>query len=469
VRRPGTWSAVTAAVVLAGCASPSAPSSPAASPTPPPPPPNIVVVVTDDLDVPTTGEMHRLAEIMADQGLSFTQAFVAVPICAPSRASIFTGQYGHNHGVLANAHPYGGFTYFRGHESQTIATWLHDAGYRTALVGKYINDFPHEAAAEYIPPGWDEWYSHLNAFEDDKFYNYYVNDNGTVVWHGAEPEDYSTDDVARRAVEIIRESADRSEPLFLYIAPEAPHRPATYAARHGSEFRGASAPRVPSFNEPDISDKPYGIRLRPMTPAEIVWLDTLQEWRLRSMRAVEELTEGVIEALAETGRIQNTFLFFTSDNGLLMGQHRIIANKRNCYEEAIRVPLIVRGPGVQPGATAAIVSLIDLAPTFLELAGAPIPASVDGRSFAPLLRGTPPESWRNEVLVEYYAAALTATLRTPDWAYIENQTNEIELYDIRADPYQVESLHWDADPALLEELHRRLEALLHCRGASCRD
>jgi len=468
MRPLGAWSAVIAAAAWVACASPSAPSSPAESPSPPPPPPNIVVVVTDDLDTLTTWELPRIGELMADQGLSFAQAFVALPLCAPSRASILTGQYGHNHGVIANAHPYGGFTYFRRHENATIATWLHDAGYRTALVGKYINDFPHEAPAEYIPPGWDEWYSHLNAFEDGKYYNYFINDNGTRVWHGAAPEDYSTDDVARRAVEIIRESADRSEPLFLYIAPEAPHVPATYAARHGSEFRGAGVPRVPSFNEPDISDKPWGIRLRPMTQAEIDWLDTLEEWRLRCMRPVEELIDGVIQALIETDRFENTFLFFTSDNGLLMGQHRVIANKRSCYEEAIRVPLIVRGPGVRPGATAAIVSLIDLAPTFLDLAGAPIPSSVDGRSFAPLLRGTTPESWRQEILVEYYAAALTAVLRTPQWAYIENQTNEIELYDMESDPWQIESLHWDADPAQLEELHQRLQALLDCQGASCR-
>lgn len=456
------------AVALAGCASPSTPSSPEAAPTPALPPPNIVVVMTDDLDVPTTGELPRIGQLMADRGLSFTRAFVALPICGPSRASLFTGQYGHNHGVIANAHPYGGFTYFRRHESATIATWLHDAGYRTALVGKYMNDYPHEAAAQYIPPGWDEWYGHLAAFEDDKFYNYYINDNGTVVWHGADPEDYSTDDVARRSVEIIRESADRTEPLFLYIATEAPHRPATYAARHGSEFRGAVAPRVPSFNEPDISDKPYGVRLRPMTPAEIDWLDTLQRWRLRSMRPVEELINGVIQALAETGRLGNTFLFFTSDNGLLMGQHRIIANKRSCYEEAIRVPLVVRGPGVPAGTADAMVSFIDLAPTFLDLAGAPIPASVDGRSFASVLRGTTPESWPNEIIVEYYAAALTATLRTPEWAYIEDQTGEVELYDMKSDPWETESLHWDADPALLEELHQRLRELLRCQGASCR-
>lgn len=275
--------------------------------------------------------------------------------------------------------------------------------------------------------------------------------------------------MARRSVEIIRESAGRNEPLFLYIAPEAPHRPANYVARYSHEFKDASAPRVPSFNEPDISDKPWGIRLRPMTRAEIEWLDSLQQARLRSMRSVEELIGLVIRALIETGRFDNTFLFFTSDNGLLMGQHRIIANKRNCYEESIRVPLVVRGPGVRRGtATNAIVSHIDLAPTFLDLAGAPIPSSVDGRSFAPLLQGTTPESWRDEILVEYYAAALTAVLRTPGGAYIENQTNEIELYEMESDPWQIESLHWDADPAQVEELHQRLRALRDCQGASCR-
>jgi N-acetylglucosamine-6-sulfatase len=459
---------VLAALALSACASPTAPPPPDASPTPASPPPSLVVIMTDDLDFPTTEELPEIGGLLADAGLSFTRAFVAQPLCAPSRATIFTGQYPHNHGVVDNAYPYGGHEFLRPHEGETIATWLDAAGYRTALMGKYMNDFPHGVGSDFVPPGWDHWYSYLDGISPGLYYDYFVNDNGEVSFHGTDPEDYSTDILTRRATDLIREWAPGPEPMFLYIATRTPHRPATYAARHGGEFRRAVAPRVPSFNEKDVGDKPYAMRQPPLTEKQISSLDKLQQWRLRSMRAVEELVAGVLQALAETGRLESTYVFFSSDNGLLMGQHRYDAQKRVCYEESIRVPLIVRGPGVRQGTTDGIVSFIDLAPTLLDLAGAPVPASVDGQSFVPLLRGAPPPSWRADILVESYGAGLSAALRTPEWAYIEDQTGEIELYDMQRDPYQLESLHRQADPELVRALHERLAFLLRCQGESCR-
>jgi arylsulfatase A-like enzyme len=458
------------AAVVSGCGG-SSPTDPPSGPdpTPPPPPPNLVLLLTDDLDVMTTLDLPRIGELVADRGVTFSRAYVAFPVCGPSRASILTGQYAHNHGVSTNSAPSGGFAGFRRHEGATIATWLQAAGYRTALVGKYINDYPNGAPDNYVPPGWDEWHGHLSAFEDGRYYNYWVNDNGRVTRYGAEPEDYSADVEAQRAVRFIEDSAGRPEPLFLYLAPEAPHRPATYAARHGGEFRDAGAPRVPSFNEPDVSDKPVGIRQPPLTDAHLVWLDELQRWRLRSMRAVEEMMATVLRALDNTGRLGSTYFIFTSDNGLLMGQHRYPARKNNFYEESTRVPLMIRGPGLGPRTEDRLVLSIDLAPTLLELAGAPVPASVDGRSLVPLLHRPPPESWRTDVLVEAGSPAPGFGLRTPDWSYIENTTGEIELYDMRRDRWQLESLHRDAEPALLQSLHERVRALRSCRGAGCRD
>jgi N-acetylglucosamine-6-sulfatase len=174
----------------------------------------------------------------------------------------------------------------------------------------------------------------------------------------------------------------------------------------------------------------------------------------------------VIQALSDTGRLANSYIVFTSDNGLLMGQHRLVHRKRNVYEETIRIPLMIRGPGLHVGVVNRPVQLIDLAPTLLELAGAPVPDSVDGRSLIPLLRGTEPASWRSDVLIEINH---TLALRTTDWLYAEIGTGELELYDMRLDPYQTESLHRDVDPGFFEPFRERMQALLACRGLGCRE
>jgi N-acetylglucosamine-6-sulfatase len=462
---------VTLLLPLGGCGS-SAPAAPAAAeapkPTPAPAKPNLVVVVTDDLDYPTAAALPRLSDLVANQGIAFTRAYVAQPLCGPSRASILTGQYAHNHGVVDNEAPQG-FVAFRSHEAQTIATWLKAAGYRTSLVGKYINAYARGAADAYIPPGWDDWYAHLEDTQDERYWNYSVNDNGNVLTYGSQAEDYSVDAETRRAVSFIRGSAGRPEPLFLYLAPEAPHVPANYAARFGGEFRDALCPRTPSFNEGDVSDKPSWIRqLAPLTPAEIDQADKLQVWRLRCMRAVEDEIAAVTQALADTGRLDSTYIFFTSDNGLLMGQHRAVARKGNAYEESARVPLAVRGPGVPRRTVDQPVLNIDLAPTLLELAQAAIPDSVDGRSLVPFLRGTPPASWRTEVLIEDWGGWPWYALRTPDFAYIHNGTDELELYDMNKDPWQIDSQHRKVDPSVLAAFEQRMLVLAACRGVSCR-
>lgn len=459
---------IASLLILLSCGGGSSPSAsaPLPSATPPVARPNFVVVLTDDLDVPTTAELPLIPDLLANRGLRFTRAYATQPLCGPSRASILTGQYTHNHGVSNNVLPSQGFAAFRRHENATIATWLKSAGYRTALVGKYMNGYAWAAGDDYIPPGWDEWHGHLNAIEDGRYFDYWMNDNGKVSRFGAREEEYSADVETRHAVEFIRASAGRPEPLFLFLGPQAPHVPATYAERHGAEFRYSLAPRVPSFNEADVSDKPSIVRfVDPMMAADIDGADKLQRWRLRSLRAVEEMIDAVLRALAETGRLERTYVIFTSDNGLLMGQHRTVAKKGNAYEETIGVPLLVRGPGVPVGRVDQPVLNIDLAPTLLELAQVPIPDSVDGRSLVPFLRGTPPPSWRTDVLIENDGSV---AIRTPEWLFGDLSTDEVELYDMRADPYQLQSLHRTADPALIASLRQRMRALLACRGASCR-
>jgi arylsulfatase A-like enzyme len=415
-------------------------------------------------------ELPHLPDLLANRGLSFTRAYMAQPLCGPSRASILTGQYTHNHGVIGNEPPSQGFVALRSHEGQTIATWLKAAGYRTSLVGKYINGYAYGVDNGYIPPGWDDWYGHLAAMEDGRYFNYWVNDNGDVSRHGNAPEDYSVDVEAQRAVAFIRASAGRPEPIFLYLAPQAPHTPANYHHRFEYEFRDQTAPRVPSFNESDVGDKPSWIRqIAPLGGPEIDAADEFWVWRLRCMRAVEEEIDAVIRALTETGRLDSTYIFFTSDNGLLMGQHRAVGRKGNAYEETAHVPFYVRGPGVPVGRIEQPVLNVDLAPTLLELAGAPVPDSVDGRSLAPFLHGTPPTSWRTDVLIENWGLGPTYALRTPDWEYIHNDTEELELYDMKADPWQMQSLHRKVDPSVLAGFEQKMLGMLACRGVSCRN
>jgi N-acetylglucosamine-6-sulfatase len=462
--------------VLAGCGHSTEPG-PAASPSPTPVArrPNIVLVLTDDLDVRTAAALPRLPALMTQVGLSFSRAYVTTSLCAPSRASLLTGRYAHNHGVLYTAGPQGGFPAFRGGaESQTVAVWLRAAGYRTALFGKYINGYPADSPPEYIPAGWDDWQVQLTSYEDARYYDYQMNENGRVVSYGHRPEDYDADVLARKSVDFIQKSAAAPEkPFFLYVATQAPHSPANYADRHAGQPSGDGAPRVPSFNEADVSDKPAWVQNTPLlTDKDIKKLDYFQQARVLTLLAVEELLDQILRALIATGRIEDTYVFFTSDNGLLLGEHRLVDRKTNAFEEAILVPLIVRGPGVPAGQRASLPVLnIDLAPTILELAGVAVPDLVDGRSLAPFLRGNPPDAskWRTDFLVEHFSNGVSASVRNASVLYTDLESGERELYDMGADPFELQSLHRKTDSAVLAQLSARASALLRCRGASCRE
>ena len=307
-RTPRTVLGISALVALGATGCGGGASSPAASaPVPAATPlvrPNIVLVLTDDLDVPTALEMPRLPDLMANQGLSFTRAYAAQPLCGPSRASILTGMYSHNHGVIDNEPPRYGFPAFRRHEPQSLGPWLKSVGYRTALVGKYLNGYAWGASDDYVPPGWDDWHGHLAAIEDGRYFNYWMNHNGEVVRYGSKPDEYSADLEAKWALEFIRSSAGRSEPLFVLLAPQAPHVPAKYSDRHGAEFRYSMAPRTPAFNEGFVQDKPSWVRqIGLLSERDIAGADNLQRYRLRSVRAVEDQIQQVLTALAETGRL----------------------------------------------------------------------------------------------------------------------------------------------------------------------
>ena len=485
--------ALSGALLLAGgAASDSTQIVPSAASTRP----NLVLVLTDDQNLASLAFMPRTLELLGAQGLTFSNHFVPLSLCCPSRATILTGLYPHNHKVYTNFPPGGGFEKFDalGREETTLATALHAAGYRTALFGKYLNGYPGDEPSSHVPPGWDEWASPV-AGSPYAAYRYTLNENGETVKHGSAPEDYMTDVLAGKATDFVRRAAAGGQPFFLFLATYAPHNPATPARRHAGLFPTLQAPRTPSFNEADVRDKPAGIRkLRRLDDKQIADVDALARKQARSLQAVDEAVAALIQTLAESGQLANTYIVFTSDNGFHLGQHRLPPGKYTPYEPDVHVPLLVRGPGVPAGRTVdALTSSVDLAPTFAELAGAALPVVADGRSLVPFLRGASPANWRQVVLLEQfpfpsappkakpalepmdpqdekatsdYPAHLG--LRTAGFKYVEYDTGEREVYDLGRDPDELANLRNKVGRSWLNRLSTLARSLGACAGEACR-
>ena len=444
--------------------------------------PNIVVLMTDDQTVESMRVMPRVRATLAHSGTTFTRSFVSVSLCCPSRATFFSGQFAHNHGVLGNFPPNGG--YGRLDKLEWLPVWLQRAGYRTMHVGKFLNGYGQEAGSPptEVPPGWDDW----NASVDPstyRFSGYTLNENGTLKTY----DDYSTDLYARRAMELIADSAGDPRPFFLSLAFLAPHSGAppdlddppglvtpSPAPRHRDRF--AFAPLPPSvrraFDEADMSDKPGFLRRRPRIGAERA--EAIAEnyrQRLESLLAVDEAVAAIVEALRRADELDRTLIVFTSDNGFFHGEHRIEHGKVLPYEPSIQVPLILRGPGVPDGAERRqLVTNADLAPTILEAAGASAAKPLDGRSLFALL-DDPGLEWGRDLLVEgpggFDVVAFDA-LRTYRYLYVQYVNGERELYDLERDPDQLHSVHAEpAYAAVRAELALRLAALANCAGHGC--
>jgi len=375
--------------------------------------PNVVFVLTDDLDVTTFLDAERFPEfdrLLVDQGTTFSNFFVTDSLCCPSRASTLRGQYVHSHQVLGNLPPSGGFEQFHalGEEASTVATWIDAAGYRTGLFGKYLNGYPTTVGPSYVPPGWDEWVSPSggNPYAE---YNYQLNENGTLVEHGAAPEDYLVDVLTQKTDDFIRSSARAKQPFFAYVAPYVPHQPATPAPRHLDAFPGVSAPRTASFDQADVDAEPTWLRNQAaLAPETITYIDALYRRRLQSMLGVEDMIASIVDTLRDTGHLDDTYIVFSSDNGFHLGEHRLSPGKQTAFDEDIRVPLVVRGPMVPAGKRVDdFASNIDLAPTFAALARAKAPAFVEGQSLVPALHDEDGRHARDDVLVEHYARAGT--------------------------------------------------------------
>jgi N-acetylglucosamine-6-sulfatase len=439
--------------------------------------PNVVVIETDDQAAQSLGLMRQVNSLIGDKGASFTNSFVNYSLCCPSRTTFLTGQYMHNHGVFDNQPPNGGFERFQAlHGNNNLAVWLQDAGYYTTMIGRYLNGY----RGNVVPAGWSEWIAAWPHAEDA--YDYSLNENGTSVHYGTDPAEYKQDVLTRKAVDFVNRRAPNAQPFFLWLTYTAPHNggpnpnpnppydcdgTAKPAPRHAHAFDSVPLPMPPNFNEADVSDKPVEISGRPLLKAgQVANIQRIYRCRLESLLSVDEGVKQVVDALKARGELASTMLMFTSDNGFFHGEHRIPAGKQRIYEESIRVPLAIRGPGIPKEVDVGdLVINADLAPTIVEVANANPGLVMDGRSLIPVAQQPGIEQGR-ELLIEQPSFG---AIRTERYMYAEHGTGERELYDLNADPFELQSRHDDpAYASVKDQLAARLHELLSCAGPSCR-
>ncbi len=447
--------------------------------------PNVVVVMSDDQTVESMRAMGNVNSRLAQFGTTFANSFVNFPLCCPSRATFLTGQYAHNHGTLGNGPPQGGFEKFNAeHGGNTLPGWLQADGYYTVEIGKYLNGYGNEATETVVPEGWTEWYGAVEGVQN--VYDYALNENGTLVQYGDAIEDFKQDVITRRAVEVINRRAPAAQPFFLNVNYTAPHSggpnpnpnppgncqgTAKPAPRHATAFNGEPLPQPPNFNEQDVSDKPPDIQnLDPINANQSADIARHYRCRMESVLSVDEGVSSIIDSLKAQHELGDTLFVYTSDNGFFHGEHRVKNGKMRHYESSSRVPLVIRGPGVPEGKTVRELAVnADLAKTVLNATGTSPGLNLDGRSLIGLAEEPKSEIGR-EILIE---TSSYSAIRNARFKYVEHtagvDAGATELYDLEADPFELQSQH--ANPAfapLKAQLAARLAALRDCAGDSCR-
>ena len=449
--------------------------------------PNVVVILLDDARKQDVDVMRATRRLLFRRGTSFTNYFSTFPLCCPFRSTLLTGQYAHNHGVMSNKAPDGGYQAFPHRKSLAVA--LRRGGYRTSWVGKYMNDYGRGSGGRrVVPPGWDAWASPVRGAH--QLYDYTLNINGKPRRFAG---DYRTDVEARLAARHIRRGAGRRAPFFAVLSLLAPHgeprhmaisRNPRPAPRHQGAFARLGLPHPPSFNERNMADKPAFMRPRAIDHERRQFIRRRHRDRLASLLAADDAVARVVRALRRSGELANTHVIFTSDNGFLLGEHRDFS-KVVLYEESVGVPLAIRGPGFPAHQSRSqITGSIDLAPTILDVTGVDPILPADGMSLRPFA-ANPAHLADRDILLENRTAQ---GVRTRRHVYIEHHRNGdrspdgYELYDLREDPYQLQNLIGPQstrprtdDPArgaaierLRTDLAERLAELRDCRGAACR-
>jgi arylsulfatase A-like enzyme len=383
--------------------------------------PNFLIIITDDQRYDTMEYMPNTQQLIFDQGVTFSKGYITTPFCCPSRASILTGMYAHNHWVHVNEDPL---------EFRTIVEDIHRNGYYTGLVGKYLNSWKGDMRPEY-----DFWVS----FWGGTMKNYYdpdLNVNGTWSKHTG----YATYLFRDYGVQFLEEASQQSKPFFLIYAPNAPHAPFTPAEEDAGLYMDLPPYRPVSFNEEDVSDKPESIsNMAPLTDDDITSIDNTRRRQILTLVALDRTMPDLINKLSEMGELDNTVIIYISDNGKHWGEHRL-DSKSTAYEESVKVPFAIRYPALipTPYVDDRIVSNIDIAPTIYELSDTRLPDSVDGRSLVPLFGGE--TEWRDHILLEAWPdRGAWSAIHTGDFIYIETQDDLSEFYDLKLDPFEMDN------------------------------
>ncbi|GAA4820021.1 sulfatase [Nocardioides caeni] len=483
--------------------------------------PNVLLVMADDMRADELQWMPKTRRQLGARGLEFLNSFAPNPLCCPARASLLTGKYSHNHRVLSHEAPYG-FGAFD--DSTTLATSLQAAGYRTALVGKYLNGYGEQPTYDgddsllYVPPGWNQWYGstdHVFAPGESPgggTYHYFdltSNINGELVNFAGQ---YSTDVTGQQTRDLIRRfaAAEDGAPWFVWWNPVAPHhggpaepddpgtvpradgfgvkwltpaRPASVQGRFDDAITHGLGMPADGIAEEDVSDKPAYVRSFPQfTQREVEVLTEVSRQRAEALSVLDDQMARTLRMLRRVPGGEDTVVVFTSDNGYYLGEHRKRQGKINLHEPSIRVPFLIAGPEVPRGVRHDPVTVQDLATTIAAWARADLPA-VDGTDIRPVLRDGD-RGWTRPVLLEglmpesTYLNAKgrpagmgdldTMGLRLGRWKFVIYSTGEVEAYDLQADPLELESLAWGADDATLTALHELWQAYATCAGDACR-
>ncbi|GMK57933.1 hypothetical protein CspeluHIS016_0407670 [Cutaneotrichosporon spelunceum] len=494
--------------------------------------PNMVLILADDQDAGThTREiMPRLFDRLVDKGVNYENFFTPVSLCCPSRVSLLRTQAAHNHNITNVELPHGGWVKFNnaGYVKHTMPDFLQAAGYNTYYVGKYMNQQTEANCVELPVSGFNASDMLVDPYTYDYWRPGFSVNNGPVEIH---EDTYSNDIVAQKGLAHLDSALASSRPFFVGIAPIGPHSymnsslrkssarlymdTPLWPIRHNHMFNDAQLPRTESFNP----DEPMGVSwvktLPKLNSSNVAYLDEFYRGRLRSLQSIDEMVGQIFDKLEAAGALDNTYVIYTSDNGFALGTHRRQPGKTLAFEEDIKVPLAIRGPGMPKGFTDTVSSygMVDLSRTFLDLAGAKPDYEDDGTKINLHLgneRSTGARSYmkHRHSLTEFWVRGIEEgrfvessyrlnntyrTLRVHDtvagkpvtYSYGVWCTGERELYDLTTDPYQVRNLlaplnalgkfaAFDADAVLGTEMQRvlhRLDALTlvlkTCVGKSC--
>jgi N-acetylglucosamine-6-sulfatase len=439
--------------VLFAVAALALPPSHPASATPPVTPQNIVLILTDDQRWDSLQYMPNVQSLLAAHGVTFANAMDNNPLCCPTRATIMTGLTSGHNGVWWNRGLHGGFDSFvrRGDQDRQVFLWLHAAGYRTGFIGKFLTNYRMDDLA-WTMPGVDDWQPFLldeapaPCQTGERTAGYWATcyaNNGTVETHDA--SEYSTTTSGDKAASFIR-GASPGQPLFLFYAPRAPHTPTLPQPQYAGACGGVPPlSGVPSYDRTILRGPAYMARRSPASAfAQAKWA-ALWVDDCRTLLSVDDQVGNIVQALQDTGRLNDTLIMFTSDNGFSFLEHRW-HGKVVPYDESIRVPLVVRDdavipPSLQGSTSPSLVTSLDDTPTFLEAAG--LSRSLDGASLLPLIDGTSSGPGSRDVLIEHAGGTVVPAycgVRAPGFMYARYATREEELYDLTADPYELRNV-----------------------------